>query len=58
MTKMKALFLPSFAIVALALGSVVAAEDIKSGLQVGDSAGAFNVKDITGPNAGKSLCYR
>ncbi|MCA9152841.1 MAG: hypothetical protein KDA92_26240 [Planctomycetales bacterium] len=34
------------------------AEDLKSGLQVGDSPGAFNVKDITGPNKGKSLCYR
>ena len=39
------------------VGAAVAA-DLKSGLQIGDSAGAFNVKDITGPNKGKSLCYR
>lgn len=41
----------------LATASLMAAE-LKSGLQVGDHAGAFNVKDITGPRAGKSLCYR
>jgi hypothetical protein len=34
------------------------AAELKSGLQVGASAGAFNVKDITGPNKDKSLCYR
>ncbi len=43
----------------VALPSVrVSAEELKSGLQPGDSAGAFNVKDITGPRKGKSLCYR
>ena len=41
----------------MATASLMAAE-LKSGLQVGDHAGAFNVKDITGPRAGKSLCYR
>lgn len=35
-----------------------AAAEVKSGLQPGDRAGAYNVKDITGPNKGKSLCYR
>ena len=44
-------------LVALA-GSQVTAEELKSGLQPGDSAAAFNVKDITGPRKGKSLCYR
>ena len=34
------------------------AAELTSGLQVGEHAGAFNVKDITGPRAGKSLCYR
>ncbi len=34
------------------------AAELTSGLQVGEHAGAFNVKDITGPKAGKSLCYR
>lgn len=41
-----------------AFGSHEAVAELKSGLQVGDSAPAFNVRDITGPNAGKSLCYR
>lgn len=39
-------------------GFSVQAEDLESGLKVGDHPGAFNVKDITGPNKGKSLCYR
>ncbi|GAC1471096.1 MAG: hypothetical protein NVSMB9_16870 [Isosphaeraceae bacterium] len=34
------------------------APGLKSGIQVGDFADAFNVQDITGPNKGKSLCYR
>lgn len=34
------------------------AEDLKSGLQLGESAGFFLVKDVTGPNKGKSVCYR
>jgi hypothetical protein len=37
---------------------VVRAADVESGLKTGDFCNAFNVKDITGPNAGKSLCYR
>ena len=41
----------------IATASLMAAE-LKSGLQPGDSAGAFNVKDITGPNKDKTLCYR
>ena len=49
--------LVSSAAVMLATSFVVAAE-LESGLQVGDAAGAFNVKDITGPSKGKSLCYR
>jgi hypothetical protein len=49
---------PSIAILALAFSAVAVAADLESGLQVGDSAGAFNVKDCTGPSAGKSLCYR
>lgn len=39
-------------------GVVVAGADLKSGLQVGDAAGPFEVRDITGPNKGKTLCYR
>ncbi|MCH2212169.1 MAG: hypothetical protein MK110_12765 [Fuerstiella sp.] len=35
-----------------------AAAEFESGLQVGDSPGAFYVNDVTGPNAGKALCYK
>lgn len=31
--------------------------EFKSGLQPGDFTSAFNCRDITGPNKGKSLCY-
>jgi hypothetical protein len=54
---MKRFVLTSFAIACVVAGAVAAA-DLTSGLQVGEDAGAFNVKDITGPNKGKSLCYR
>ena len=47
---------PMFALVATA-GFVLAGE-VKSGPAIGESTAAFNVKDITGPSAGKSLCYR
>jgi hypothetical protein len=39
-------------------GVVLAADTVKSGLPVGQSVPAFNVKDCTGPNEGKTLCYR
>ena len=38
--------------------ALATAGEVKSGLQPGDAAGAFNVKDVTGPRKGKSLCYR
>jgi hypothetical protein len=45
---------------ALVVGAAFAADAVglKSGLQIGEMAGAFNVQDITGPNKGTSLCYR
>ena len=54
---MHRIWMPSIALVVAAAGVLVAAE-LQSGLQVGEDAGAFNVKDITGPNKGTSLCYR
>jgi transcriptional regulator of nitric oxide reductase len=38
--------------------ALIAADALKSGLPVGDQVPAFNVRDITGPNKGKTLCYR
>ena len=43
-----------FAVTAIA----IAADSADSGLKKGDRVAAFNVKDVTGPSAGKSLCYR
>jgi len=39
-------------------GVAFAADELKSGLPVGESVPAFNVRDITGPSKGKTLCYR
>ena len=46
-------------VVAVLLGLVnpLAAEELRSGLQVGESLSQFNVKDCTGPASGKTLCY-
>ena len=53
---MKRIFASVFAL--LVVASVAVAANVKSGLEVGDSPAAFNVRDITGPKAGKTLCYR
>src|SRR5690349_9466877 len=46
--------------VAIAISMVTAAVagEVKSGLEKGANPGAFQVKDITGPSKGTSLCYR
>jgi len=49
-------WMPSIALAVAVTGMAIAA--VQSGLQVGERAGSFNVKDITGPNKGKTLCYR
>lgn len=42
----------------LAVNGDASAAELESGLKVGEFPPAFNVKDVTGPKAGKSLCYR
>jgi len=42
----------------LAVAGVALAAELESGLPVGESVPAFNVRDITGPNKDKTLCYR
>ena len=53
---MQRYLVPAVALCVIA-GAAVAA-DLESGRNVGDSARAFNVNEVTGPNKGKSLCYR
>lgn len=55
---MKSAWISSAGLLMAAVGVVVAAEGLKSGLQIGEHAPAYNVRDITGPNQGKTLCYR
>jgi hypothetical protein len=49
--------LASVCMMALVCGVVMAAE-LESGLAPGEKVGPYQVKDITGPDAGKSLCLR
>lgn len=53
---MKRFIVPLFAVLATA-GLAIAGE-VKSGVAIGDKTTAFNVKDVTGPSKGTSLCYR
>lgn len=56
---MNRLLVSSVALAMTAASAVgLAADDVKSGLQPGEHAGFFLVKDVTGPSKGKSLCYR
>jgi len=55
---MRRILVPVALVAVAALGCTASADELKSGLQVGESAGAFNVKDVTGPAKGTSLCYR
>jgi len=57
-TSMMRCVVPSLALLAMSVGTMVAGAELKSGLEVGQKAGAFQVKDCTGPSKGKSLCYR
>jgi len=43
---------------ALVVGTSLAGDAVKSGLTAGEFATPFDVQDITGPNKGKTLCYR
>ena len=54
MSKMMA---PVATLLVLVAGVALAA-DTKSGLQIGEAPGFFQVKDISGPNTGDTLCYR
>ena len=47
----------AFVASAMFAGALIAAE-LKSGLQVGDDIPPYNVRDVTGPSEGKTLCYR
>lgn len=55
---MKRILVPSLVAATALFCAAAIAGDLESGLQVGDSAGAFTIKDVTGPASGKSLCYR
>lgn len=55
---MNRVFAVACGVVLAAVSAGVIAGELKSGLEAGKSVPAFNVRDITGPSKGKSLCYR
>jgi len=54
---MNRLLVSSAALLVVA-AAVTEAAEVKSGLKNGQGVSAFNVADVTGPFAGKKLCYR
>ena len=42
----------------VAAGTIRAGDAVESGPKVGEMVSPFLVEDITGPNKGKTLCYR
>jgi hypothetical protein len=40
------------------VGTSLAGDAVQSGLKPGESVNPFDVNDVTGPNKGKTLCYR
>lgn len=50
--------LSAVAVSIIMVGASLAGEPVKSGQAVGDPVSPFDVLDVTGPNKGKTLCYR
>lgn len=50
--------LPALLATIALMGTSFAGEPVKSGQAVGEAVGPFDVLDVTGPNKGKTLCYR
>ena len=42
----------------IVVGTSLAGDAVQSGLRPGELVNQFDVDDVTGPNAGKTLCYR
>ena len=42
----------------VAVGASFAGDAVESGLKPGEFVSPFDVDDVTGPNQGKTLCYR
>ena len=58
---MRSIFAKSLFAVAVSIvmvGTGFGGDAVKSGLKVGEPVNPFLVDDITGPNKGKTLCYR
>ena len=42
----------------IVVGTSLAGDAVQSGLRPGELVNQFDVDDVTGPNTGKTLCYR
>ncbi len=50
--------IPTLVVSIAVVGTSLAGDPVKSGLSMGDFVSPFDVDDVTGPNKGKTLCYR
>ena len=60
-TLMRLKFAKGISLVAVSIvmvGTSLAGDAVESGLKIGEFVNPFQVDDITGPNKGKTLCYR
>lgn len=55
---MQRMMMPALGLMVACAASAGYAGDVESGLKKGEAAAFFQVKDVTGPRKGKSLCYR
>ena len=55
---MQRVMMPALGLMVAFAATAAVAGDIESGPQKGEPAKFFQVKDVTGPRKGKSLCYR
>lgn len=55
---MKKLVLSGMALALVIGGASLVMAAVESGLPVGEQVGPYHVLDVTGPSAGKKLCYR
>lgn len=58
MRSRSAMGISSLAVSLIVMGTGFAGDAVQSGLKPGELVHPFNVDDVTGPNKGKTLCYR
>jgi hypothetical protein len=58
MISRSAMGISSMVVSIIVVGTSLAGDAVQSGLKPGEFVRPFDVDDVTGPNKGKTLCYR